>query len=165
MKRPLWLFTLVLLACVGCDHATKQAAAQWLGGAERVVLLGGVVQLELVANPGAFLSLGAGLPETLRQLVLIGFVPLLLAGAGSLLLRAKAVSRTQALAFGLLVGGGLGNWLERIGGDGSVTDFVSLGLGPLRTGIFNLADVAIVAALLLFFLAGASRKTDAVQGR
>ena len=153
MKRPVWLFALVLLACVGCDHATKQAAALWLGGTERVVLLGGIVQFELVANPGAFLSLGAELPAALRQLVLIGFVPLLLAGAGSLLLRAKAVSRTQALAFGLLVGGGLGNWLERLRGDGSVTDFVSLGLGPLRTGIFNLADVAIVAALLLFVLA------------
>ena len=153
MKRPVWLFALVLLACVGCDHATKQAAALWLGGTERVVLLGGIVQLELVANPGAFLSLGAELPAALRQLLLVGFVPLLLAGAGSLLLRARAVSGTQALAFGLLVGGGLGNWLERVRGDGSVTDFVSLGLGPLRTGIFNLADVAIVAALLLFFLA------------
>lgn len=154
MKHPLWLFSLALLACVGCDHVTKQAAEQWLGGVESVVLLGGVVQLELVANPGAFLSLGAELPRWLRELLLIGFVPILLAGAGWFLFRSPRASRTQALAFGLLVGGGLGNWLERINGDGSVTDFVSLGLGPLRTGIFNVADLAIVAGLLLLFLVG-----------
>jgi signal peptidase II len=36
--------------------------------------------------------------------------------------------------------------------DGLVTDFVSLGVGPLRTGIFNVADVCIVAGALLFVL-------------
>jgi signal peptidase II len=154
------MFSFVLLACVGCDHAVKQAAAQWLEGMGRVVLLGGVVQLELVTNAGAFLSLGAELPETLRQLVLIGFVPLMLACAGWLLYRSPTVSRAQALAFGLIVGGGLANWLDRVRGDGTVTDFVSLGFGPLRTGIFNVADVAIVAGLLLFLGAGARSETS-----
>jgi signal peptidase II len=40
--------------------------------------------------------------------------------------------------------------------DGAVTDFVSLGVGGLRTGIFNLADIAIVLGLLLFLRAGAT---------
>ncbi len=155
MKRHLWMFSFVLLACVGCDHAVKQAAEQLLADSGRVVLLGGVVHLQLVANPGAFLSLGAELPESVRQLVLIGFVPLLLAGIGWLVLRAPGASREQALAFGLIAGGGLANWLDRVRGDGSVTDFVSLGLGPLRTGIFNLADVAIVLGLGLFLYANA----------
>jgi signal peptidase II len=161
VKRHLWLFSFVLLACVGCDHAVKQAAEQWLGGTGRIVLLGGFVQLELVANPGAFLSMGAELPETLRHLVLIGFVPLMLVCAGWLLFRSPSASRAQALAFGLIAGGGLANWLDRVGGDGSVTDFVSLGFGGLRTGIFNVADVAIVAGLLLFLAAGASSARDA----
>ena len=163
MKRHLWIFSLVLLACVGCDHAVKQAAEQWLEGSGRIVLLGGVVQLELVANAGAFLSMGAELPEALRHLVLIGFVPLMLLCAGWLLFRSPSVSRAHALAFGLIVGGGLANWLDRVRGDGTVTDFVSLGVGPLRTGIFNVADVAIVAGLLLFVVAGASSKLDAAS--
>lgn len=54
----------------------------------------------------------------------------------------------------MIVGGGLANWLDRMLHDGAVTDFVSLGLGPLRTGIFNVADVAIVAGLLLLVLPG-----------
>jgi signal peptidase II len=163
VKRHLWIFSFVMLACVGCDHAVKQAAEHWLEGAGRVVLLGGVVQLELVANAGAFLSMGAELPETLRHLVLIGFVPLMLVSAGWLLFRSPSVSRAQALAFGLIVGGGLANWIDRVRGDGTVTDFVSLGLGPLRTGIFNVADIAIVAGLLLFLAAGASARDAAPE--
>jgi signal peptidase II len=163
VKRHLWVFSFVLLACVGCDHAAKQAAEQWLADSGRILLFGGVVQLELVANPGAFLSLGAELPETLRQLVLIGFVPLMLVAVGWLLFRSPGASRAQALAFGLIAGGGFANWLDRVRGDGSVTDFVSLGLGPLRTGIFNVADVAIVAGLLLFLIAGARSQPDAAS--
>jgi signal peptidase II len=78
------------------------------------------------------------------------------------LFRSPGASRAQALAFGLIAGGGFANWLERIRGDGSVTDFVSLGLGPLRTGIFNVADVAIVAGLLLFFFVRAGSSGEAV---
>ena len=54
----------------------------------------------------------------------------------------------------LAVGGGMGNLIDRIA-HGAVVDFVSLGIGPLRTGIFNLADVAITIGLLLFLAAGA----------
>jgi len=49
-------------------------------------------------------------------------------------------------------GGGLSNWLDRLLHGGAVTDFVSLGLGPLRTGVFNLADVFIVAGVALLLL-------------
>jgi signal peptidase II len=49
----------------------------------------------------------------------------------------------------LLTGGGLGNLIDRISNNGAVTDFLRLGIGPLRTGIFNLADVAIVSGVLM----------------
>jgi signal peptidase II len=157
MKRHLWLFAFVLFACVGCDHAVKHAAEQWLAGSPAVSLLGGIVRFELVANPGAFLSLGAKLPEAVRDVLLIGVVPLVLAGVGWALLRAPGATRGQVGAFALIAGGGLANWLDRLANDGAVTDFVSLGLGPLRTGIFNVADLAIVAGLLWLLAAGASQ--------
>jgi signal peptidase II len=157
VKHHLWVFCVVSLACVGCDHAAKQVAEQWLAGSGAVVLLGGIVQLQLVSNPGAFLSLGADLPEATRQLLLVGGVPCLLAAAAWLAIRSSGISRQQAIAFALMLGGGLANWLDRMANDGAVTDFVSLGLGPLRTGIFNVADVAIVAGLVLFLAAGAAR--------
>jgi signal peptidase II len=147
-------FSLALVACVGCDQAAKHAAGLLLAGSERVTLLGDTVRFELVANPGAFLSLGAGLPELVRGAVLVGLVPVLLAFACLLVTRSALVSRGGLIALGLIVGGGLGNWLDRMLHHGAVTDFVSLGLGRFRTGIFNVADVAIVGGLMLLILFG-----------
>ena len=154
MRRQLWIFSFVALACVGCDHAAKQVAQQLLADSAGVALLGGIVRLQLAVNPGAFLSLGAQLPELVRQVVLIGFVPLMLAVIGWLLFRSGTATRAQVVAFGLIAGGGLANWIDRVVDDGAVTDFVSLGLGQLRTGIFNVADLAIVAGLVLFLWLG-----------
>ncbi|MFI5317250.1 MAG: signal peptidase II [Myxococcota bacterium] len=145
-------FAIVLAACIGCDQAAKQAAGALLGGGERVALLGDAVRFELVSNPGAFLSLGAGLPEALRSTLLIGLVPVLL---GCVLFgfvwRAQA-TRGELVAVALVIGGGIGNWLDRLTHGGAVTDFVSVGLGPLRTGIFNLADVAVMVGVALLLL-------------
>jgi signal peptidase II len=46
----------------------------------------------------------------------------------------------------------MGNLIDRIINDGAVTDFVRLGIGSFRTGIFNLADVAIVVGVVMLLL-------------
>ncbi len=163
MRSRLLVFVFVLATCVGCDHAAKQVAIEWLVAGRALALLGGFVQLELVANPGAFLSLGAGLPEPVRQLLLMGVVPLLLVALGVFVWRSPAATRLQAVALGLVAGGGLANWIDRVMDDGAVTDFVSVGFGPLRTGIFNLADVAIVLGVLLLLRRGRGA-TEASSG-
>jgi signal peptidase II len=154
MQRKHWhAFALVLVGCVGCDHASKRAAEALLAGTGGLAFAGDVVQFQLASNPGAFLSLGAGLPEPVRQWLLLGMVPLLIAFVCLAFGWRAHVTRAQALALACVAGGGLGNWLDRVLNDGSVTDFVSLGVGGLRTGIFNLADLAVVggvAALLWF---------------
>ena len=146
-KLRLTTFVLVLVACIGCDQAVKQAAGALLGDGERIALLGDAIRFELVENPGAFLSLGASLPESLRSTLLLGLVPVLL---GVVLFgfvwRAQA-SRAELVAVALVIGGGLGNWIDRLTHGGAVTDFVSIGLGPVRTGIFNVADVAVMAGV------------------
>jgi signal peptidase II len=154
-------FVLVLALCVGCDHATKQAAGMWLASGEPIALLGDAIRFQLVSNPGAFLSLGAALPETLRTTLFLGLVPVML---GMVLLgfvvRAGA-TRAELLAVALVLGGGLANWLDRIAHGGAVTDFVSVGFGPLRTGIFNLADVAVMAGVFLLLVS--MRRSDAAR--
>jgi signal peptidase II len=57
----------------------------------------------------------------------------------------------------LFCGGGLGNWIDRVARSGYVVDFLQCGIGPVRTGIFNLADVAVMAGALLFVLGGGAR--------
>jgi signal peptidase II len=55
-------------------------------------------------------------------------------------------------AWTLILSGGLGNLFDRVSQQGLVTDFLNLGIGPLRTGIFNVADMAITGGFALFAL-------------
>jgi len=113
----------------------------------------GALRFEVVYNPGAFLGLGAGLPPLVRAVLLGGLLPLGLLVVVAGVLRSVAATPFQLAALGPIVGGGVGNWIDRILHDGHVTDFVSLGVGPLRTGIFNFADVAVVGGMLALLLA------------
>jgi signal peptidase II len=143
----------VLVACVGCDHASKYAATAVIEPARVISLASGALRFEVVYNAGAFLGLGAGLPPLVRTVLLGGLVPLGLLVLAAGMLRGTAVTSFQIAALGLIVGGGFGNWIDRILHDGHVTDFVSLGIGPLRTGIFNFADVAVIGGMLALLLA------------
>ena len=53
----------------------------------------------------------------------------------------------------LVSAGGVGNLVDCIVRNGHVIDFMNLGLGPVRTGIFNVADVQIMVGLGLLLLA------------
>jgi signal peptidase II len=152
LRLPLVL--LVLLCCVGCDQAVKALAKGALASSPPVLLLDGAVRLQYTENPGAFLSLGESLPAGVRFLlgvVLVGATHLALL---VFLLRTRTLSTWQRVGFSLFLAGGLGNWLDRLLNEGRVIDFVSLGVGGLHTGIFNVADVAITAGILMVLVAG-----------
>ena len=57
-------------------------------------------------------------------------------------------SRLAGVGLVLFVAGGLSNLVDRIA-IGSVIDFLNIGIGPIRTGIFNVADVAIMLSMVL----------------
>lgn len=75
----------------------------------------------------------------------------------------KTPSRLAGLGLGLLIGGALGNALDRLR-YGAVADFFHVHIGAFSWYVFNLADVAIVAgvALLLYesFLPGQKARAD-----
>lgn len=157
------LFASILVTCIGCDHATKLAATNLIPP-QGISLASDLLRLQLVYNDGAFLGLGGNLPAPLRLVILGGLVPLGLFATIAWLLRSSAVSRLQLIALAGIVGGGLGNWIDRLAHAGRVTDFASFGVGPLRTGIFNVADVAVVAGLLLLlFATGSTQQRDAIR--
>jgi signal peptidase II len=155
------LFAAILVLCVSCDHGAKRLAGSELAAGAPVSLFADVLRLELVRNPGAFLSAGASLPPPLRHALFLVAVPLALAGVCALALRAGLPSRASLLGLALLAGGGLGNWIDRLLNDGAVTDFVSIGVGALRTGIFNVADVCVVAGAALLLLGARGRAEGA----
>jgi len=157
--RPSVRLLLAMLALIGCDQATKALARDVLASSPPVSLLGGAVRFQYAENPGAFLSLGAGLSPQWRFLLGVVFSGVALVALAVFAARSAQLSTVQRLGLGLVVAGGLGNLIDRIVNDGRVVDFVSVGIGPLRTGIFNVADMAITAGVLAAVVAGLKRST------
>jgi signal peptidase II len=157
MRKTLRLLTLlfVLLTSVGCDQATKMVAKTALATRPPLILLGGLIELRYDENPGAFLSLGASLPVGVRTALLVLGVAAILVAGMVYILRARGLNTGQVAALSLLISGGVGNLIDRIFHAGAVADFMILAVGPLHTGIFNVADVAIVGGLLLFLASAA----------
>jgi signal peptidase II len=147
-------FVAILLFAGGCDHATKQIARDTLGGAPVISLAADTVRFQLTENPGGFLSMGAKLPTELRRIFFLGVAPLAMLAVAIPVLRAQPQSFWPLFALALIAGGGLANWAERLWNDGAVTDFVSIGVGSLRTGIFNLADVFVLSGVALLLVTG-----------
>ena len=146
---------LILVCCIGCDQVTKDVALTHLKGQAPQTYCGGIVRLEYAENPGAFLSLGAQLSPTTRLIVLTAGNGLLMSMIAVMLaLRWNTISIGHLLSFSMLLSGGIGNLIDRLRFGGLVIDFLTLGIGPLRTGIFNVADVAISVGAILLLVAG-----------
>lgn len=155
------LLLVTLLITVGCDQLTKEIAREKLAPGETVVLMDGAVRLRYSENHGAFLSAGAGLGEAARFAIFTVGVAVILVVLSLYLLTARHLSLWPALSMALVVGGGLGNLIDRVAREGAVVDFLNVGIGSVRTGIFNMADVFIVAGvgfLLLWSLLGYDRQ-------
>jgi len=98
------------------------------------------------------LGFGQNLSPVLKAIFLKG-LPLIVL----LVLLARTLQKTNLnpwmiLAFAFVIGGGIGNLIDRIT-YGSVTDFFQIKLGFFKTGIFNMADVSVtLGVLLILFL-------------
>ena len=75
----------------------------------------------------------------------------------------RAQNRLVAAALGLLIGGALGNVLDRLR-HGAVTDFLDFYLGAYHWPAFNLADVAVVSGVALLLLDGFRAPQEQRQG-
>jgi signal peptidase II len=140
----------LIVATVGCDRFTKQIAETSLAHLPRQSFLADTIRLEYVENRGAFLGLGSTWPEAVRMALFTVGNGLLLA---CLILLAVRLRWSGALLLGacLFVAGGISNLADRVA-RGSVIDFMNVGVGPLRTGIFNVADMAIMAGAIIVAL-------------
>lgn len=150
----LLILLFVLFVSVGCDQATKSVARTHLSAAPPILLLNGVIRLEYAENPGAFLSFGAGLTAVARYWLFTPLAALLLIGLLFFIVQQlQHSSLTSLVALALFLGGGIGNLIDRVSNEGRVVDFMNIGLGRLRTGIFNVADMALMAGLTLLLVA------------
>lgn len=134
------------VAVVAADQGTKLWALARLAGDRVIVLPGGWVDLRLISNPGAAFSIGSGATWlfTLFAAATVAIIPWL---------AARARSRGQVAALGLLLGGAAGNLCDRLfrppgPGAGRVVDFIDY------HGWFigNVADIAVVAGAAILIL-------------
>jgi signal peptidase II len=103
------------------------------------------LDVTLSLNPGAFLSLGASLSPGLKQLIFVVAVGVVCVWAIVWALRHWQATPLKAGAAYFIAMGGLSNLIDRVSRDGHVVDYLVLNVGPLHTGVFNLADIAIMA--------------------
>jgi signal peptidase II len=139
------LVAATVVSTIGCDQATKHIARTQLAGAPPLSFLRGSVRFALAHNEGGFLSLGASLAPSVRTAIFVVGVGTALALTALFLLRSRQLPFPAQLCGWLIWAGGASNLVDRVLLGGRVTDFLVLGLGPVRTGVFNAADVAIVA--------------------
>jgi signal peptidase II len=151
-RVALVLATIVL--CVGCDQASKAVVRDRLPRTAVLASPGDVVRLQYAENPGAFLGLGDSLPPPWRSLVFTGGIAAFSIGLLVHLLFFSRASRVGLASLALVCGGGVGNLIDRLTHGGYVTDFLNVGIGSVRTGIFNVADLAITAGVLSLLLVG-----------
>ena len=155
---------LLVCASMGLDQATKSAARALLAGKPPVQVVDRILELRYVENEGAFLSLGAGLSRPIRTVAFTAF-PLVVLGLMIVsMLRKGGIGWGTLAGFSLIVGGGGGNLIDRLLRDGRVGDFIMIGVGRIHSGIFNFADVSVLAGCaVLFFSSGKERLRPSPQ--
>jgi signal peptidase II len=155
IRHP-WV-ALVLIGSVGCDQLAKSAAREYLPGTGVHSFASDTFRLQYAQNPGAFLGLGDSLPPTVRYdtfIVGVGvFVVALLAWA----MFGSRLTWLQRVALAAIGAGGAGNLIDRVRFDGAVTDFLNLGLGSVRTGIFNVADTLVMLGAVVLLISFRAR--------
>ncbi len=129
------------------DQLSKAWALGALDDGARRELLGSLLGLQLVHNAGAALSIATGMTWVLTIVAAVVVVVIVRASR-------NLGSRLWALSLGLLLGGALGNLIDRLTRDpgfarGWVVDFIAYG----NWFVGNVADIAIVVAAVLIVLA------------
>lgn len=144
-RRRVGLLALVAIVVLLLDQASKTVALDRLTENVRVPFLGDLLGWRLVFNPGAALSFGTGVTW-------IFTIAMAACSIAVILLATRIRSRGWAVAAGGLLGGALGNLVDRLARDpgfavGHVVDFIDYGVF-----IGNVADIGIVAAAAGFVL-------------
>jgi signal peptidase II len=144
-RRRTLLFGVAALV-YAADVATKHLAVSLLEPGRPVEVVGDLLRLTLVRNPGAAFSTGTSFTVVLSLIAIAAVVTVLV-------LSRRVASAGWAVALGLLLGGVAGNLTDRVFRSpgvlrGHVVDFLQLPNWP----VFNLADIGINAAAALIVI-------------
>lgn len=143
---------LIIVFVLVVDQGTKRIASELLQGKPAIRYLNSFFVFIYAENTGAFLSLGRHWPAWAKVLFLQALPVILLGVVGFNVVRHSHYGVTPVIGLSLILGGGSGNLIDRILSNGSVIDFMNIGIGRIRTGIFNVADLAIMAGSAILII-------------
>jgi signal peptidase II len=153
-RHRLSIAFLFFVALNVADQLSKQWARTTLQPFTELTYFGGLVRLHHSENPGAFLSLGAQLGAQMRLGIFTLLVCVFLVWATWMLVKKSAGANWAfVLGWALLISGGVGNVIDRVW-KSTVTDFMVMGWGNLQTGVFNIADMAIMLGIIVVLVWG-----------
>ena len=140
----------IVLGVVAVDQYTKHLAVENLLRHVPRPVVGDAVRFTLTYNPGAAFGMHFGdasrLVFTVLTLVILGFLVRLYRSL-------PPSERALRLAIATVMGGALGNLVDRFRSPLGVVDFIDVGVGDARFWTFNVADSAVsVGAVLLVLL-------------
>lgn len=146
--RLFWpLAALLLLA----DCSTKQLVEEQLIEHLPTEVIGNALQFTLIYNRGAAFSTSLG---DYSRVIFSVLAMVIVAVLYRMYRDADAHDRSLGAALGLIVGGAVGNLVDRLRSPRGVVDFIDVGIGDARFWVFNIADVGVTAgaALLLYLM-------------
>ncbi|WP_298503319.1 signal peptidase II [uncultured Maribacter sp.] len=146
------LIILIVLLNIGCDQISKITVRKTVSPNDYIQLISDNFILTNVENTGAMLGFGENLPPILKIILLQGIPVLVLLTLLYRILLKTHLNKILITAFAFVIGGGIGNLIDRIL-YGSVTDFFLIKAGIFKTGIFNMADVSVtLGAVLILYI-------------
>jgi signal peptidase II len=156
VKRSYGLLVGVAAAVLALDVWTKRWAEATLAGREPVRVIGELVRFSYTRNSGVAFGLGAGLPFPYAVFSIAAVIVILW-----LFMRHRVHSGSRQLALALILGGAVGNLIDRVT-TGEVVDFILVGWRQWYWPVFNVADSAVTVGVVLF---GASwmRRTESAR--
>lgn len=149
--RPSLVISTLLVCCVlvniVADQALKSLAVTYLKGQDPLHYFMGTVVLVYAENTGAFLGAFGDL-DPLLKLIVLQILPLLACLAAAFwMIASRKLHTAERFLVATIIGGGLANLIDRIQA-GRVVDYINFGIGPVRTGIVNLADISVTFGII-----------------
>ena len=145
-------FLVAFVLSLGLDQLTKTWVVETLAFTDRIAVIDGFFYLTHVRNPGAAFSLFASAPAEIRMPFFVVSTLIAIGLVISFFRKLSPGDRLAALALGLILGGAVGNLLDRLI-YGAVVDFLRLQLwGGYSWPDFNVADSSIVIGVALLVL-------------
>jgi len=147
-RHRLW-FLLLALVVLAADQVSKWGVASALASGETQPIIPGFFNLIHLHNRGAAFGLFSEMHSPLGTILLIAFSVAVLTVVFALFWQ-RPSGRATATALAFLLGGALGNLLDRVR-TGYVVDFLDFQLAGYHWPAFNLADSAIVVGAAVIF--------------